>query len=134
MTDYDVSTFTKQEKQDWIHYAIIPGPVHNNFDVCDKSCYVATFEHAYRNTKTRKTTIDLVDLYVVTYSNGNQTVLYRKDSEWEGSYGSMPLESFLQPSKDVLQTQAFQILVYKGKFTWQHNSKTERKEDETLLS
>lgn len=117
-TEYDVSTFTEQQKQDWAEYGIVPGPIHNNFDLCDKSCYVATFEYSWRNPDTKQTVVDLVDLYVITYRNGCQSVLHRTNSKWEGSYGSMPLESFLLSTKFSFHAQALRILFAKGKLTY----------------
>lgn len=116
--EYDVSTLTEQQNQDWAEYGIVPGPVHNNFDVCDKSCYVATFEYSWRNSDTKQTVCDLVDLYVITYRDGRQSVLHRTNSKWEGSYGSMPLESFLLSTKFSFNAQALRILLAKGKLTY----------------
>ena len=104
---------SSEQEDDFAFYGIIPGPVHNNFDVCDKSCYVATFEYV---TKERTTS---VDLYVVTYKDGQQTVLHRQNSSWEGSYGSMILEAFLQTLHvSTLNAQAFKVLLRKGKLTY----------------
>lgn len=106
-----------EQEDDFAFYGIIPGPVHNNFDVCDKSCYVATFEYV---TKER---VSSVDLYVITYKggalDGQQSVLHRQDASWEGSYGSMPLEAFLQTLHvSDLNAQAFKVLLKKGKLTY----------------
>jgi hypothetical protein len=114
--DYDISTFTEEQKQDWLDYYVIPGPVHDNFDVCDASCYVATYEHIDRKDKSLR----FVDIYVVDSGSIGQSVLYREDSEWEGSYGSMPLRTFLETiCVSDLHRGIVNVLWGKGKLVWQ---------------
>lgn len=118
MSAYDVSSFTEEQTNDWINHSIVPGPVHNNYDVCDKSCYVATLEHVWR-PKNQQIKVDLVDIYVVNHEDG-QSVLHRQDSEWEGSYGSMSLESFVRCNNvSTLHYGIFNVLMGKGRLKWE---------------
>jgi hypothetical protein len=113
--DYDISDFTEEQKQDWLDHSIVPGPVHSNFNVCDQSCYVATYE--YIDIKNRD--VRYVDIYVVETGSLGQSVLYREDAEWEGSYGSMPLRCFLETiCVSDLHRGIINILWGKGELVW----------------
>lgn len=90
----------------WIYYGIVPGPVHNNFEVCEADCYVATFEYQEQP----------VDVYIVN-SEFEPSILWREDSEWEGSYGSMLLSGLIG-SKDAFSQQIISVLLAMGKFSW----------------
>lgn len=116
---YDIGSFTEEQKQDWVDYGIIPGPRWNNFDVCSKDCYVCTFEWLDKD-KDGKLVEHVSDLYVVQEHVGpfvHQSYLLRSDEEWEGSYGSGPLET-LFTIRHKPWTQALHILCGKGQFVW----------------
>jgi hypothetical protein len=104
---------TKQE-QDWLDYGIVPGPVYNNFDVCDPNSYICSFEYYHKETKRQI----IYDLYLPDRFDG-QSYVYRCDEEWEGSYGSAPLETLFSASRIcTLHQQILHILCGLGKFSW----------------
>lgn len=123
MIEIDTSNFTEKQKEEWTHYGIVPGPVHNNFDVCDKSCYVASFQYVHRKPSCVGHITSYVDIYLV--NNNLQSVLYRQDSNWEGSYGSSPLSCFVDSAKiSDLHQQIMYILQFKGRLEWKSNKNT----------
>ena len=130
MTDIDISTFTEKQKEEWTYYGIVPGPIHNNFDVCDKSCYVATFDYVYPKDRKvfergKERITSYVDIYLVPNKFAFQSVLYRQDSEWEGSYGSSPLNCFIDSAKvSDLHQKIINILQFKGRLEWKSNKNT----------
>ena len=88
---------------------IIEGPVWNNFDVCDSKFYVCSFECKGYN----------YDLYIVEH-NRDQSFVLRHNDDWDGAYGSAPLETLFN-AKSEKMAQALWILRNKGNFTWTKN-------------
>ena len=114
MEEIDKQFLTGEQVEDWSAYSVIPGPVHNNFDVCEPSCYVLTFEHLDR----KNMKITPVDVYVINHDH-NQTIYYRDNAEWEGSYGSMPTEVLFKCiQRSDLHMGIFHALYCKGMFLW----------------
>lgn len=103
-------------------YGIIDGPKWNNFNVCSPEFYICTFECAdYVGTgDNRRWEEWIIDLYVITYPDGRQSYLYRQDEEWEGSYGSGPIQSLFN-IKWKPWTQILYILCNLGHFQWKKN-------------
>lgn len=110
----DFSQLDEQQKEDFAYYSIVPGPVHNNFNVCDPSCYVCTYEHIDKERVARSH----VDIYVINHEFG-QTVLYREDSEWEGSFGSTSIEQLIRCLHWDLYRGMFNAMTSRGVFNWQ---------------
>lgn len=100
----------RKHENDYVNYGIVPGPVYNNFGVCDESCYVCSFETTGRHETYIK------DLYLIEY-NGHTSVFIRDGESWEGDYGSMPLECLFSSVSPQFK-QALQIMLSKGLFSW----------------
>lgn len=125
MDGYDMSTFTEQQKSDYAEYGILPGwPAWNNFNVCEPTDYICTFEYVDRRQNPHKegkykTYLCVADLYLVRYATGESTVLVREDEQWEGSYGAVGLSTLLSsPIPFPPYQQVMRILARLGKFTW----------------
>lgn len=104
-----------------IYYGIVAGPNHNNFNRCRPESYVASFEYKYQKLDGNYV-FDVYDLYLETNENETPTVLWRKDSEWEGSYESCRLDVLLYPSQDPKRRQILTVLLAEGVFSWQKKS------------
>lgn len=110
------SSWSEEQKSAYVDYGVVPGPVHNNFGVCDKECYVATFEYYDKASKRES----VVDVYMVTISSEfGQTILYREDSEWEGSYGSLNFTTFLKSLHFDFYKHLLCVLLHKGAINWE---------------
>ena len=104
----------KISNDDFANYGIVKGPVHNNYNVCDNSDYLVTFQ--YIDTDGDEY---LYDLYVVTNWD-TQTILYRRDSNWEGSYGAVDLKIIINSHNDFYR-QITNILQSRGRIKWIRN-------------
>lgn len=86
---------------------IIEGPVWNNFDVCPPESFVCSFE-----CESRK-----YDLYIVDQGMHGQSFVLRHADDWDGAYGSAPLETLFNAQSEPM-AQALWILRNKGHFSW----------------
>lgn len=119
--DYvDLDGYTEQERSLWAEHGIIRGPVHDNFHVCDSSCYVATFEWMWVKRDGGHEPM-VTDMYVVdNLGDYGQSVILRSDSEWEGSYGSMRMTMALKCHyMGEPWSKLIDVLTAKGKILWQ---------------
>lgn len=116
---YDVGKFTEQERQDWVHYGIIPGPIYNNFDVCQTGDYVCSFI-TYDKDSQNKIIERLYDLYIVESFAGGQSCVIREDDGLASDYHSGALHNLFAISHDPWK-QALYILTNKGRFNWTKN-------------
>ncbi len=117
--EWSIDNMTDDERTNYCYYGIIPGPQHNNFDVCGKECYVCSFEvrDVTGPPGFRRSFEAVYDLYIVE-GEREQSYLLRCDEEYPGSYGSGPI-STLFGVKQVPWSQALHILLSFGYFKWE---------------
>jgi hypothetical protein len=110
---------TNQSDDDWANYGIVPGPVHNNFNVCPPGDFICSFEYYSREQKRQFT----YDLYLTNGGSLGKSYLYRCADDWEGAYGSGPLCMLFESiTVSDLHKQILRIFLHLGNFNWVKNS------------
>ena len=71
---------------------VVDGPVHNNHDLCPSSDYLFSIDVNYF-VNDRPC---IVDVYVTTPGDGQQSIVWRNNGSDISEYGSMPFSCFFE--------------------------------------
>jgi hypothetical protein len=109
------SELTQQERDDYVDYGIIRGPVYKADPAFQAHHYICSFEaHAGKNH------LHKYDLYVVPGSLDAQSVVLQH-ADGYGYYASSALFGFFNIAGHSPWSHALRLLQHFGKFTWERN-------------
>ena len=76
---------------------VVDGPIHNNHDLCPQSEYLFSIDVNYFDNKEPS----ILDIYIATYPDKVQTIIFRHSGVDVSEYGSMPFDCFYEMATKV---------------------------------
>lgn len=76
---------------------IVDGPIYNNHELCPQSDYLFSIDINYFENKEPS----ILDVYITTYGDGVQSIIFRNSGVDISEYGSMPFDCFYESATKV---------------------------------